>query len=72
MSLIIFERLRQSGELINDWKKGNIIPILKKGRKEGPGNYKSVSVTSMPGKVMEQIFLEIMLSHKDNGEVIGA
>jgi len=36
---IIFEKSWQSGEVPGDWKKGNILPIFEKGRKEDPGNY---------------------------------
>lgn len=63
---IIFEKLCQSGVVLDDWKKGNVTPIFKKGKVEDMGNF-----TSVPGKVTEQILLEIMLRYLANKAVTG-
>ncbi|KFP68848.1 hypothetical protein N322_02266, partial [Cariama cristata] len=64
---IIYQPSWLTGEVPDDWRLANVPPIYKQGRKEDPGNYRPVSLTSVPGKVMEQIILSEITRHvKDN------
>ncbi|CAM4672926.1 unnamed protein product [Lepidochelys kempii] len=67
---IIFENSWRTGEVPDDWKKANVVPIFKKGKKEDPGNYRLVSLTSVPGKIMEQVLKESILKHLHERKVI--
>ena len=53
-----------------DWKLANVTPIHKKGHKEDLGNYRPVILTSVPGKVMEQIIFRQITQHVQNNQGI--
>ncbi|PKU37509.1 hypothetical protein llap_12187 [Limosa lapponica baueri] len=58
---IIYQQSWQTGEVPADWRLANVTPIHKKGWKDDPGNYRPVSLTSVPGKAMEQIILSAIM-----------
>ncbi|KFO77742.1 Putative 115 kDa protein in type-1 retrotransposable element R1DM, partial [Cuculus canorus] len=67
---IIFQWSWLTGEVPLDWSLANIVPIYKKGCREDPGNYRPVSLTSVTGKVMEQVILSAIMKHMQENRVI--
>jgi len=67
---MIFEKSWQLGEVPGDGKEDSVTPFLK-GRKDNPGNCWLVSLTSVQGKIMEQILLESMLGDVEEGGETG-
>ncbi|RMB92331.1 hypothetical protein DUI87_31204 [Hirundo rustica rustica] len=65
---IIYHQSWLTGEVPEDWKLGNVTPIHKKGAKEDLGNYRPVSLTSAPGKVMEQFILSVITQNLQDGQ----
>ncbi|PKU43583.1 rna-directed dna polymerase from mobile element jockey- hypothetical protein [Limosa lapponica baueri] len=60
----------RTGEVPEDWRKANVIPVFKKGKKKDPGNYRPVSLTSIPGKMMERLVLAIISKHMEEKKAI--
>ncbi|KFP31467.1 hypothetical protein N325_06266, partial [Colius striatus] len=67
---VIFSKSWRTGEVPEDWRKVNVTPVFKKSKKEEPGNYRPVSLTSIPGKVMEQLVLGAVCRHFKDKSVI--
>ena len=54
----IFQKSVSTGEVPKDWKTANITCIFKKGNKQDPGNYRSVSLTSVTCKLLDSTIKE--------------
>ncbi|KFQ39227.1 hypothetical protein N332_04863, partial [Mesitornis unicolor] len=67
---IIYQQSWLTGEVPVDWRLTNVTLIYKKGQKEDPGNYRAVSLTSVPGKVMEQIILRAITCPMQDNQAI--
>ena len=46
-----------TGKVPEDWRLASVTPVYKKGSKEDPGSCGLISLTGVPGKVIEQIIL---------------
>jgi len=67
---ILFNKSLQEGVLPEDWKCANVISVFKKGLKTEAGNYRPVSLTSVPCKVMESVLRDKMLKHLDANDLL--
>ena len=61
--LILLRKSLDEGSLPDDWKKGNITAIYKKGSKANPGNYRPISLTSIICKLLEAIIRDAIVTH---------
>ena len=68
---VIFQQSWKSGGVPVEWKPAKVVPIFRKGKKEEPGNDRPVSLTSMPGKIMEKVILGVIEKHLRETAVIG-
>jgi hypothetical protein len=59
----LFNLSLSSGEVPNEWKLANVIPVHKSGAKHLCSNYRPISVTSIFSKVLEKIICEMVLQH---------
>lgn len=64
------ERSQLSANVLENWKKANVIPIFQK-EKEVPRKRSLISLTSVLGKVIEQIILEAVTKHIKDTRVKG-
>ena len=57
---IIFNRCLETVTFLNDWKKGNVVPIFKKGDKQILKNYRPISLLPVFGKIFEKLIFHEM------------
>ena len=59
LSLFSIER----GVIFSSWKKGRLAPIFKKDDETDIGNYRPVSLLSVPGKIMGSKLYSTLVQH---------
>jgi hypothetical protein len=67
---IIFNKSLNESKVPLDWKRANVTPIFKKGSKKDPGNYRPVSLTSVPCKILESIIKKQMTKFLEDNKLI--
>ena len=59
----LFTKSLDEGALPQCWKEGSITPVFKKAKKHIPGNYRTVSLTSVACKMMEKLVRNEVMEH---------
>ena len=65
-----YQQSLAQGILPDDWKTGNICPLLKKNGRSLPSNYRPVSLTSICCKLLEHIFCSNLMKHLDSNNIL--
>jgi hypothetical protein len=58
---MIFRSSLDESDVPDDWKVANVSPIFKKGKKDDPGNYRPVSLTSVISKIFESLMRDSIM-----------
>ena len=67
---ILFQASLNQGIVPADWKKAYITPIFKKGDPLQANNYRPVSLTSIPCKLLEHIIHSHFMSHHKQHKIL--
>lgn len=59
----LYNMSMRNGEIPNEWKKANVVPVHKGGDRNDVKNYRPISLTSVLGKVMEKLVNARLLHH---------
>jgi hypothetical protein len=66
----IYQKSIDTGTLPRDWLNANVSCIFKKGDTHAPENYRPVSLTSVPCKLLEHVICKDMLKHLERHKVL--
>ena len=66
----LFNKSLAEGAIPPDWKLANVTPIFKKGSKCAPSNYRPVSLTSSPCRIMESCMRDAITDHLTKNALI--
>ena len=67
----IFNRSLATGEVPLDMRSADVSPIHKKGPLTERGNFRPISLTSVPGKLLESVVKDRIVDHLDRHRLLG-
>ena len=67
---LIYQSSIDTGVVPSDWRDANVSPIYKKGSHYDPANYRPVSLTSVPCKILEHVITSALMTHLEENNVL--
>ena len=67
---LLYQSSLNSGSVPQDWRSANVTPIFKKGERYRPENYRPISLTSVPCKVLEHIVVHTVMEYAETHGII--
>jgi len=67
---LIYQSSLETATVVSDWRVADVTPVFKKGSKCNANNYRPISLTSVPGKIMERILREAIMDHLQKNNLI--
>ena len=66
----LYQASLNTGEVPQDWKDANVVPLFKKDERHLASNYRLVSLTSITCKVLEHIVHSSVMDHFDKYNIL--
>ena len=67
---MIYKLSLQTGQVPSDWRHALVTPIYKKGEHYDPINYRPVSLTSIPCKLLEHVIVSNLMAHFEQHDIL--
>ena len=67
---LLFQSSLKTGIVPQDWRTANVTPVYKKGERYRPENYRPISLTSIPCKIMEHIVTSTVMTFAEENNII--
>lgn len=64
----LFTQSIDCSTLRSDWTVGKVVPLFKSGNTHSPLNYKAISLTSIPCKLLEHVIYSSLVSYLESGD----
>ena len=68
--MIVYKKSYNTGQLPDDWKLANVVPVFKKGNTSLAANYRPISVTCVSCKIMEHIITSNVMRHASTHNIL--